>query len=214
MASRRTSPYVLATWLSKLLVGEQSCEWAAWFKANHERFDKVPSTFDSTGWRLAHTALLDRKYRQLIEASHSVSVEAQNRFALKGRCATLKGKPDLIGLNGSGTICDVKTGQPKDSDKVQVMIYMWAVPRALPRYQGLRFDGLVVYPDHEVRIPAEAVDDAFVGNLAGLIKRVSSDSPARKVPSPDECKFCDLTAKDCTERAEAGAVELLTTAEF
>jgi CRISPR/Cas system-associated exonuclease Cas4 (RecB family) len=210
----RSSPYVWTTWLSKLLVGDQACEWAAWFKANHQGFDKATSTFDATGWRLAHTALLDRKYRQLIEAGQSVTMEGQNRFSLKGKCATLGGKPDLIGLNGTGTICDVKTGQPKPSDHAQVMIYMWAVSRALPKYQGVRFDGLVVYPDHEVRIPAEAVDSAFVGNLAGLIKRVSSDAPARRVPSPDECRFCDLTVKDCLERVEAGSEELLTTAEF
>jgi hypothetical protein len=214
MTSRRASPYVWTTWLSKLLVGDQACEWATWFKANHLNFEKVPCAFDATGWRLAHTALLDRKYRQLIEANHSVSIEGQNKFSLKGSCATLGGKPDLIGLNGSGTICDVKTGQPKPSDHAQVMIYMWAVPRALPKYQGQRFDGLVVYPDHEVRIPAEAVDTVFVDNLAGLIKRVSADTPARRVPSAGECKFCDLTAKDCLEKVEAESEELLTTAEF
>jgi hypothetical protein len=214
MTVRRTSPYVWATWLSKLLVGDQSCEWATWFRTHHERYEKAPSSFDATGWRMAHTALLDRKYRQLIEAGQTVTMEGQNWFRLEGKCATLGGKPDLIGLNGTGTICDVKTGQPKPADHTQVMIYMWAVPRALKKFQGLRFDGLVVYPDHEVRIPAEAVDTDFVGNLAGLIKRVSADAPARRVPSLDECKFCDLTVKDCTERAEAEAEELLTTAEF
>ncbi len=214
MTTRRSSPYVYTTWLSKLLVGDQSCEWATWFKANFQGYEKAPSTFDATGWRLAHTALLDRKYRQLIEAKHFVSVEGQNKFSLRGKCATLGGKPDLIGLNGKGTICDIKTGQPKPSDHVQVMIYMFAVPLALPKYKGLRFDGLVVYPDHEVSIPAEAVDSNFVGNLADLIKRVSAETPARRVPNPDECKFCDLTSKDCTERAEAEAEELLTTTEF
>lgn len=214
MTVRRASPHVWATGLSKLLVGEQSCEWAVWFKANHQGFQKAPSSFDATGWRLAHTALLDRKYRQLVEAGQVVSVEGQNKFWLKGKCATLGGKPDLIGLNGSGTICDVKTGQPKASDQVQVMVYMWAVPRALPKYQGVRLDGLVVYPDHEVRIPAEAVDAAFVDNLAGLIRRVSADAPARRVPSADECKFCDLTLKDCSERAEAETEDLVTTEAF
>jgi len=123
-------------------------------------------------------------------------------------------KPDLIGLNGSGTVCDIKTGQPKPSDHTQVMIYVWAVPRALPKYQGQRFDGLVVYPDHEVRIPAEAVDVTFVQYLAGLIRRVSADAPPRRIPSLDECKFCDLTSKDCAERVEGATEELLTTAEF
>jgi hypothetical protein len=214
MTVRRASPYVWTTWLSKLLVGDQSCEWATWFRTCHERYEKAPSSFDAAGWKMAHTALLDRKYRQLIEASHSVSIEGQNKFTLKGMCATLGGKPDLIGLNGSGTIYDVKTGQPKPSDHAQVMVYMWAVPLALQRYKGLRFDGLVVYPDHEVKIPAEAVDEAFVGNLAGLIKRVSAEAAPRRVPSLDECRFCDLTVKDCAERVEAETEEMLTTAAF
>lgn len=209
MTLPRSSPYVWTTWLSKLLVGDQSCEWATWFKTNHKDFEKTP-----TGWRLAHTALLDRKYRQLVEANHSVSIEGQNKFTLKGSCATLGGKPDLIGLNGTGTICDIKTGQPKPSDHAQVMIYMWAVPRALKKFQGLRFDGLVVYPDHEVRIPADAIDATFVNNLAGLIKRVSAEAPPRRVPSSDECRFCDLTVKDCAERVEAATEEMLTTAAF
>jgi CRISPR/Cas system-associated exonuclease Cas4 (RecB family) len=214
MTVRRASPYVWTTWLSKLLVGDQSCEWAAWFRTHHERYEKAPSSLFSTGWRLAHTALLDRKYRQLVEVGQSVTMEGQNWFRLKGACATLGGKPDLIGLNGSGTICDVKTGQPRESDQVQVMIYMWAVPRAHPKYLRRRLDGLVVYPDHEVRIPAESVDDAFVERLAGLIKRVSADAEARRVPSSGECKFCDLTLKDCPERVEAESEEVVTTEAF
>jgi len=102
MASRRSSPYVYATWLSKLLVGDQVCEWAAWFRAHYERYEKAPSSFDSAGWKMAHTALLDRKYRQLIGAGQSVTMEGQNWFRLEGKCATLGGKPDLIGLNGKG----------------------------------------------------------------------------------------------------------------
>lgn len=214
MTARRPSPHVWASGLSKLLVGEQSCEWAAWFKANHERYEKAPSSFDATGWRLAHTALLDRKYRQLIEAKHSVSIEGQNWFALQGKCAVLKGKPDLIGINGKGTVYDVKTGQPKPSDHVQVMIYMWAVPLAFPKYAGVKFDGLVVYPDHEVPIPAESVDAAFIARTADLIKRLSVDAPPRRAPSAGECTFCDLTLKDCPDRVEAESEELVITEAF
>ena len=41
---RQGGPYVWVTWLTKLLVGDASCEWAAWFKAQHESFswDKGP----------------------------------------------------------------------------------------------------------------------------------------------------------------------------
>jgi len=49
MGQRRDMPYIWITWLTKLLVGENSCEWAAWFRANHEcrSYDKVPSPFDA-----------------------------------------------------------------------------------------------------------------------------------------------------------------------
>ena len=62
MPVERTNPYIWVTWLTKLLVGENSCEWAAWFRSDHETwsYDKVPSTFDATTWQLNHTALLNR----------------------------------------------------------------------------------------------------------------------------------------------------------
>ena len=33
---RQDGPYIWVTWLTKLLVGENSCEWSAWFRAQHE----------------------------------------------------------------------------------------------------------------------------------------------------------------------------------
>ncbi len=32
---RANGPYVWVTWLPRLLSGESSCEWASWFKAQH-----------------------------------------------------------------------------------------------------------------------------------------------------------------------------------
>ena len=48
MAVHRDSPYIWVTWLTKLLVGENYCEWAGWFKAHYERYDKVPAKLDTT----------------------------------------------------------------------------------------------------------------------------------------------------------------------
>ena len=57
MAQRRSrGPYIWATTLAKLLTGENSCEWAAWFKAHYQNWQKQPSDFDSTGWMLQHTS--------------------------------------------------------------------------------------------------------------------------------------------------------------
>ena len=82
------------------------------------------------------------------------------------------------------------------------MIYLYAVPKALEKYRNLKPRGQVTYQDHTVRIPAEAVDDQFVQNLRALIRRLSADKPARRVPSPQECRFCDISAADYPERVD------------
>ena len=65
--------------------------------------------------------------------------------------------------------------------------------------------GQVTYRDHTVRITADAVDDQFVQNLGALIRRLSADEPARRVPSQQECRFCAITAADCPVRVDSDA---------
>ena len=54
---RKNGPFIWVTWWTRLLVGENSCEWAVWFRAQHEGWSwtKAPSGFDLVGWQLAHT---------------------------------------------------------------------------------------------------------------------------------------------------------------
>ena len=48
------------------------------------------------------------------------------------------GPPDLIAREGpSGTIIDVKTGSPSPAHSAQVMLYMYAVPRAMEQHHGV-----------------------------------------------------------------------------
>ena len=158
---RSGGPYIWVTLLSKLLAGEDSCEAASWFKAQHEShsWERGPSTFDSAQWQIEHTDLVHDVREDLISKGCQVSVERQNEFRLQGKTATLAGRPDLIALgDGFTTVVDAKTGRPKDSDVVQVLIYMWALPLALPQYRGMALDGRVAYRDHAVEIPASAVD--------------------------------------------------------
>ena len=217
MPEQRVTPYIWATWLTKLMVGETSCEWAAWFKARHESwsYKKVPSSFDATTWQLKHTALLNRIQNDLEGEGKLVFTESQNQFVLRGSSATLAGKPDLITRKGNdGTIYDAKTGKPSPSHHIQVMVYMYAIPRALKQYKGVEFDGKVVYPDQEVVIPGAAIDQTFIDNLGQLIRRVSAGTPARKVPSAMECGFCNLTKEDCPERAAGDVLEICETNDF
>ena len=61
LAQRREHPYMWATWLPKLLTGENSCEWTAWFKAHHRNWTRTPSDFNQAQWLLDHTALLNKQ---------------------------------------------------------------------------------------------------------------------------------------------------------
>ena len=143
---RRNGSYVWVTWLTRLLVGENSCEWAAWFRAQHESWSwtRVASGFDLVGWQLAHTSGINGNRRRWEGLGYAVYTESQNGFFLKGKSATLGGKPDLIARKGtSSTIIDVKTGRPGPSHVVQVMLYMYAVPKAIERHRGVAFDGRV-----------------------------------------------------------------------
>ena len=153
---RDGAPYIWATCLAKVMAGESSCELAAWFKARHDPNSwrrAARTSFDA--WHLQHTAMLAREHKRWQERDFSILLESQNYFNLHGRTATLAGKPDIIAVNGSaGVIVDAKTGHPSPAHSAQVMLYMYAVPRAITHHQGMTFDGAVVYEDHEVTIPA------------------------------------------------------------
>ncbi len=215
---RRDGPYFWVTWLTKLLTGENSCEWAAWFKGNYrgESWRKVPSTFDLTGWLLDHAARVEEVRRLWEDRGYTVFTEEQNSFYLRGRSAMLGGKPDLIAKKGeSGTIIDVKSGQPRPSDTVQVMLYLYAIPKVFQQFNGVTFDGKLSYADHEVGVPASAADETFTENLVQLIARLSSLSdPARKVPSSRECGFCNITSEDCPERMASDIINEGITDDF
>ena len=202
---RATGPYIWVTWLPRLLSGESSCEWAAWFKAQHEgsSWARVPSNFDQAGWLMDHTALLNEQREVWEKQGCSVLTEAQNSFTLRGSSASLAGKPDLVAQRRDGvTVIDAKSGRPSPHHAIQVMIYMYALPRALERYRGLALSGQVAYPDHVVDVPAAAVDEGFIRNLGGLIRRLAAETSARRVPSPMECRFCEITKADCPDRLE------------
>ena len=96
MAEKRAgTPYIWVTTLAKLLTGENSCEWVGWFKAHYQNWKKPPSDFDSTGWMLQHTALVNRERDSLEVGGYEVHTENQNLFRLRGSTATIAGKPDL-----------------------------------------------------------------------------------------------------------------------
>lgn len=207
MSAPRQFPYIYVTWLSKLLAGENQCEWAVWFQA-HNSITKRPSNFDTTAYQLAHTALLREIRDDLKDQGYTIFFESQNYFELIGKTAKLAGKPDIIALRGDeALVVDGKTGEPRVSHSAQVMLYMWALPKALPKYKHLKFTGMVIYKDALATtktIKPKDVTSEFVGNLAALIQRVAANKPPERTPSQAECGFCAITDEDCDERVDEG----------
>ena len=205
MAIRRDDVYVWVTWLSRLLVGDASCEWASWFKAHHSGYAKASRDFSLSTWKMHHTRLLNDVRDKLEADGHTVTTERANWFRLQGGSGALvSGQADLVAIapDGQTTVYDVKTGAQRDSDVAQVMIYMYALPLvAGSPWEGKSLDGRLVYKDGTDKyIPASAIDSDFREGLHDLIRRVVSGDPARRVPSPPECNWYDLTDLDCSER--------------
>ena len=83
----QTPPEVWVTNITKLLSGEDLCQWAAWFKTRHW-FDPAPSDFDGTKWRMDHAALLRKEAADLTADGYTVTMEDQNKFLIKGTTAS------------------------------------------------------------------------------------------------------------------------------
>ncbi len=210
----RAEPYVWVSWITKLLAGESSCVWSAWFRA-HYQTAKGPNNFDMAAWLMEHAAMLRRTASEHEEEGYAVFTEGQNLFALAGKAGTLAGKPDVVAVKGAeGWVLDNKTGSPKLSDRVQVMVYQWALPKTIPAFAGVRFSGKVVYATGHSIIGPEEVDALFIKKVADLMKEVCGDVEPRKAPSFQECSYCPITAEDCAERAGAVKVYMGETDEF
>ena len=163
----------------------------------------MPSDFNQADWLVKHMALLTEQKAKWEGHGHDVHVEGQNAFRLRGKSATLAGRPDLIVDRFDDTlIIDVKTGREQPWHVAQVMIYMYALPRTLPQYRNVRLAGEIAYPTHTVEVPEVGRQGEFARNFASLIRRLASDTPPEKTPSARECRFCDISDADCPERMD------------
>ena len=203
---RKDGPYVFATWLARLMAGNASCEWQAWFQVQYDgkSWRKRPSDFDEAAWKVEHAQMLHDEVAHWESLGYTVKVENQNWIRLPGRRATLGGKPDIVVLkdDDQGIIVDTKTGQPKEADVVQVMLYMYALPRLGGLMYGRTFDGRVVYKDHSIDIPAAQVDAEFVKRIGAQMHTLASPVAPRRRPSFLECRFCPITVEDCPDRVD------------
>lgn len=198
MKTERRVPYLWVTWLTKLLAGEQHCEWATWFQAHFQGFDKVPDSGNLAVWTVEHTSQVKALADRLIAEGWAVSLEDQNKSTYTTRGGVvIQYKPDIVATRDGGRkVFDVKTGQPRASDSVQVLLYMLMADIE---------EGEVYYTRTQTAVPlTHALADAsFLVSLGETIGRVAAESEARKVPSRSECRFCKITKGDCPERIDA-----------
>ncbi len=212
MTKQRSGVYVWVTWLSRLMAGDVQCQWAPWFRSHYTAYTKAPSDFQQATWMVEHNKCLDELCKECGAQSLTYFKENQNSFTVRRGSMTIGGKPDLIALekDSSYTIYDVKTGQARASDVIQVMLYMTFVPHSTSgRYRGKTINGCVLYKEGErTLIPSQSLDDHFRGQITYFLNILDSPEEPQKIPSYTECQYCDITSEDCSERiVDATAVD-------
>jgi len=202
MSVRRTEPYIWVTWLTKLLAGESACEWSAWYRAHHKEYDKLPIEFNLARWTVEHNELVNARREELLDEGFEVHVEDENAFKRRGKTGiVVSGKPDILAIrDGRGVIEDCKTGRPRTSDQLQVLVYTLLLPIKNPRTADVRLSGRVIYKTGSVEIPEDGLDDAFRERFVGLVQRVGGEKPLAKAPAWSECRWCDIGPADCLYR--------------
>ena len=72
--------------------------YAAWFKANHQGYKKMPSDFNSAKWNMEHTDLMNELVEELEERGCQIFIERQNSFRVESARSgvVVGGTPDII----------------------------------------------------------------------------------------------------------------------
>ena len=202
MAVLRSEPYIWVTWLTKLLSGESMCEWSSWFRAHNKDYDKLPMEFDVATWTIDHRELVNARREQLLDDGYTVHVEDENAFRRIGQTGiVVSGKPDILAIKDNlGVIEDCKTGRPRTSDQLQVLVYMLLLPIRNPRCENISLSGRVVYKTNGVDIPAAGLDEKFRERFVEMVRKVGGDKPLPKSATWSECRWCDIGPADCLYR--------------
>jgi len=169
----------------------------------------VPSDFDRVSWRAEHSALVRRRANELRTDGWDVFCEEQNRFTLRGRQAraTFGGKPDLVAFKaGEGLVEDCKTGTEKDSDIMQVRLYLYLMPLSTEgeRLRNCdKLNGVVAYAAGKPRVvPVDSITGKFKEMVRDAVLHFAQDSELAKAPAYAECRWCDIAKSVCPERVE------------
>ena len=216
MATPKFGKYVWCTWISGLLAGDDQCAFAAWFKTGFTYKKVEDPDFDSAGYKTIHKEFVNKRANELAREGWDVSKEGANSFKVKGKYATVGGKPDIVAQkDGRVLVVDVKTGARRAKDYWQVLIYMAMLPRAdKERYAGLDISGEVYYSNGEpVAISSSDATPMNIDRIFTQVRECGFDMPPEKSPSEQECQFCSIPKEECPERL-ATTMAIGTTDEF
>jgi hypothetical protein len=97
---------------------------------------------------------------------------------------------------------DCKTGTPRHSDHLQVLVYMLSLPLVEGPCQGRRCEGRIVYENTVVDVPSAKIDDHLKTLFRNTVLAIGGKEPATKVPSWPECRYCDISKADCPQRID------------
>ena len=205
MTESRPGPYVHVSWLSKLMAGSVSCHWQMWFQAHFKNYSRAPRNYNQAKWQMDHTRLMNEVGPGIKAESDTVRIERQNDLWHDfPNGITLSGTPDIVAVSGNtSTVYDVKAAQPNAAHQIQVMLYMYCLPRSDPKYEGMTVDGCVIYAGSRVPIPASVIDEQFEDNLNHFLSIIDTRSPPDRTPSEGECAFCNIGKDDCPDRIDA-----------
>jgi len=198
----RTKPYIWVSWITKLLSREDRCWYKGWFKAHHQ-YDRVPDDPERKDffkkYQELHDAITTMRANQLRAEGYTVKVEDDAAFKLVGDKADVAAKPDLAAVkDGTVLVCDAKSGKPRDSDHWQVLIYMLGLPMSWAK--GLAVRGEVQYKDGPP-VPVRPLGKVEREAIVATVQRLAQDAAPEPVPSPGECRYCDVAS--CTARYTA-----------
>lgn len=201
---KRSKPYVWVTWITKFLAGEDKCEWKNWYKANFRYAKRDEPEFPALKrWIRQHDEMTSIRKADLESEGWMVATEEANAFKLDGKQATLSGKPDIVATKPDEKlllVVDEKSGKKRNSDRWQVLTYMFALPLAFSRFSSWAISGAVDYRNGLMEI--SNLEDEHVERISGAITTISSEEEPARTPSVHECRFCNIL--NCPDRADAG----------
>jgi len=149
---------------------------------------------------------------QLEAEGLTVYTEDQNSFRVEGKTGiVVSGKADILAITEDAAFVeDCKTGNPKNSDHMQVMIYLLLLPVAVDHCKSRSLEGRIIYKESTLDVPSSKVNDELKQLFRKTVLKVGGQAPPKKAPSWGECRFCDISKADCPQRVD---VEPTATAE-